>query len=116
MVATVHVRHVALFGEFDAVFVGKFVEAPEQGSDALRLSQMKAVAAAFLADVFDIQIGISAESLNHLIKQSFRLPRIFLVNGNRLRGSSRRGIPLSEAKRGEENDNNEEKILHASTH
>ena len=52
LVAAVDLHHVPLLGEFDAVFVRELIEPPEQRSDAFRLSQMKAVAAAFLADIW----------------------------------------------------------------
>ena len=53
---------------------------------------MKAVAAAFLADVLDIQIGVSAQGLKHLIEQSFGFADVLLVNRNPVRGSDRRGV------------------------
>ena len=63
---------------------------------------MKAVCPAFLADVLNIQVSISAQRVNHLIDQNFGLVGIFLIDGDRLR-RRRRSIRLPEGQPGENN-------------
>ena len=54
---------------------------------------MKTVGAAFLGDVLDVQVSISAEGLDRLIDESFGLVGIFLVHGNAGGGGAMGRLP-----------------------
>ncbi len=60
LVAGVDYGHIPLFGDLDALLVGIFHESPEQYAVAGGASVIKAVAAAFLLHVMDIQERIPA--------------------------------------------------------
>src|SRR5271166_5397606 len=108
-VADVELGYVALFGEFNALFVGKLGETPEDYASAAGLAMVKTVAASLLLAVANGQVGLSAQRLNGLVDQGFGLAGIFLIRRNegrrnggrgdswgsraRLRGSRRRGLP-----------------------
>src|SRR5579872_5793823 len=79
-VAVVDFDHIALLGQFDAFFVRKFLEAPENRSQAIGLSMMKAVTAPLGSHILPVQVGLTAKCLNALVEDSFRLANVLLVD------------------------------------
>ena len=63
----------------DAFHLRRFPKQPEQDADAARLAVVKAVAAALLGHIFDIEIGRPAESGDGLIEQRASLLRGFIL-------------------------------------
>src|SRR5437773_62184 len=81
-VAIIHINHIALFGQLDAVLVWKAVEPPKNNARAIRTPMMEAIRPPFLAEVLNIQVSRTTQRLNRLREDVFSLPRILLVNGH----------------------------------
>src|ERR1700731_4379363 len=94
LVAVIDIDNITLFGKLDALFVGIFVKAPKDDSVAVRTAMVKAVGAAFLAYVLNIQIRLSAQSLDHLIEKSPGFSHILLVGRDGLGWRSCRRVRL----------------------
>src|SRR5579871_3115337 len=67
LVAHVEFGDVALFRQFDPLFVGKLPETPEDTASAGRTSRMKSVAAALRFAVPDGQVNLSPKRLDTLL-------------------------------------------------
>ena len=78
-IAVVDIDDVALLGEFDTFHLRRFPKQPEQDADAARRAVVKAVAAALLGHIFDIEIGRPAESGDGLIEQGASFLRGFVL-------------------------------------
>ena len=85
MIAVVDVGDVALLGDFHALLVREFHEAPEEHARTGGFVAMETVGSTLLGRVLDIEPGLAAESLDRLINQSTRLGSILLRDWNRLR-------------------------------
>src|SRR5690348_13593900 len=84
-VADVQFGDVALLGDFDALFVREFGEAPKQVAAAAGPAVMEGIASSLLLTVANGEEGLSAERLDGLINQLFGLTRVLLVGWNRRR-------------------------------
>src|SRR5215510_9251183 len=85
LVAAVHVGHIALLGEFDALAIRIFRESPEKGAGAGGFSAMEAVGASLLTRVLDVQVRLPAQRLDGLVNQSPGLRGVFLRSCGTLR-------------------------------
>src|SRR5580692_6221741 len=93
LVTHVKLGHVALFGEFDSLFVGILREAPENYASVAGPAVVEAIAASLHLAVANVEVVLSAERLDGLINQRSGLAGIFLIGGNRRRrhGGGRSG-------------------------
>src|SRR5258708_16893 len=87
LIAVVNLGDIALFGDFDPLFVGKLSKAPEQHPVAGRAAVKKTIGTSALLHVAHSEVGLAAESLNGLIEQRPGSVRILLIGieyrGNR---------------------------------
>src|ERR1700686_1002354 len=90
-VADIEFRDVSFFGDFDALFVREFGEAPKHATAAGGLTVVEAVAASLLFAVANGEVGLSAQSPKSLLDDGFGLARIFLVGRDRGHGFGRLG-------------------------
>src|SRR5258708_39932744 len=81
LVADVEFGDVALFGEFDALFIREFSETPEHTTPTFA-AVVEAVAASLLLAIANGEVRLPAERLNSLFDHGLGLVGIFLVGGD----------------------------------
>src|SRR4029077_2656592 len=70
-VADEHLSDVALFREFDSLFVGKLAETPKRSAASSGIAMVKAVTAPLLLAVANGQINLPAQRLDTLLDDGF---------------------------------------------
>src|SRR5438552_16945643 len=81
LVAIKYLNYIALFCEFNSLFVRILLEAPENCSQAIGLAVMKAIGAAFLSLLLPIEIRLPAEGLDAFLENRLGFANIFLIGG-----------------------------------
>src|ERR1700722_1538320 len=103
-VSVVNVDHIALLGKFDPVFIGESVKPPEDHAYAVGPAMIEAVSAAFLADVLNIQVSLSAQGLDGRVEHCLSLVDIFLIDWNGLGRWRHLGLSDRESRQDKDKD------------
>src|SRR3954466_9101125 len=102
LIPNVQLRDVALFGDLDALLVGKDDEVPENAAAAFGSTVVKAIASALLRAITDREISLSPQSGDRLFNQGLRFAAVVVGGigvlrvrrGDRARRLVRRALGL----------------------